>query len=66
MMRQVGLSIEERRAQFLRQFPNKQISITQYRKVYKKHYIRKKKIKITKIMDDTLRRRIKKTSAQTA
>lgn len=56
---QIGLSIEERRAQFLRRYPEKQIGTTKYRSIYQAHHIRKKKIRITKLVDDTLKRRIK-------
>jgi len=58
LIQQVGLTIAERRAQFLRRYPDRQISITKYRSIYQRHHVRKKKIRITKINDVNRERRI--------
>ena len=58
MRSQVGLSIAERRAQFLHRYPDRQISTTKYWTLYRRHRIRKKKIRITKINDENRERRI--------
>ena len=60
MMQQVGLTIGERRAQFLRRYPDRQISESQYWRLYRKHHVRKKKIRITKVNDADRERRIRR------
>ena len=60
LIQQVGLTIAERRAQFLRRYPDRQISESKYWKLYRKHNVRKKKIKITKINDANRERRIRR------
>ena len=57
---QVGLSLSERRAQFLRLYPDKQVSVTTYRSIYRRHHIRKKKIRITKLNDASRETRIRR------
>ena len=46
----VGLSLEERRVMFHRQFPDKRISIYRLRKAYREAGIKLKKIQTTKIV----------------
>ena len=60
MIKQVGLSIAEHRAQFLNLYPDRQISERKYWSIYKRYHIRKKKIRITKINDANRERRIRK------
>ena len=60
MIQQVGLTIGERRAQFLRRYPDRQISESQYWRLYRKHHVRKKKIRITKVNDADRERRIRR------
>jgi len=60
MIQQVGFTIGERRAQFLRRFPDRQISESQYWRLYRKHHVRKKKIRITKVNDANRERRIRR------
>ena len=43
------MSLDERAADLTRHFPNKKISTTKLWYIYKKHRVRKKKIRITKI-----------------
>ena len=57
---QVGMTIAERRAQFLRRWPDRQISESKYWSLYRKHHVRKKKIRITKINDANRERRIRR------
>ena len=59
-LQQLGLSIAERRAQFLHRWPDRQISVTKYRSIYQRHHIRKKKIRITKINTPDRERRIRR------
>ena len=60
------MTIEKRALDFMKHFPDKKICTTKLRGIYLKHKIRRKKIKVTKLIDDKLRRRIKKLTAQSA
>ena len=46
---QIGMTLEERTADFSRAYPNKKISPTTLWNIYKRHRVRKKKVKVTKI-----------------
>ena len=43
------MSIAERAADFTREYPNKKISPSTLRRIYQKHRVCRKKIKVTKI-----------------
>lgn len=60
LKRQTGMPLGERLAMFLSKFPDKKISLTTFSRIYKKHQIRNKRIKITKCPDRVVRLRIKK------
>ena len=51
------MSLDERTADFMKSFPNKKISSSTLKNIYKKHTVRKKKVRITKIPN---RKEIKK------
>ena len=55
------MNLEERAADFTRNFPNKRISHETLRKIYVKNQVRKKKIRVTKIPNKKESKRIKKT-----
>ena len=57
---QVGKSLEERAADFMRVFPSKRMSSTRLHRIYRDHKVRKKKVRITKILNRKLRRNLKK------
>ena len=57
--RQIGYSLAERSADFMSIFPAKKLAPKKLQSIYKKHKIRKKKVKITKILDDVQRRKIR-------
>jgi hypothetical protein len=59
---QIGLSLEHRVAQFMHRFPGKKISTSTLWHLYAKHKVRRKKIKVTKLANTRLRRRIEKQS----
>ena len=59
---QIGMSLSERAADFSRKFPTKKISHETLRTIYKKNYIKKKKVKVTKITNRKERKRIKQTA----
>jgi transposase len=59
---QIGMSLEHRVAQFMHRFPGKKISATTLGNLYAKHKVRRKKIKVTKLANTRLRRRIEKQS----
>ena len=48
-----------RAADFMKRFPDKKLAPKKLQSVYKKHKIRKKKIKNTKILNDIQRRKIR-------
>ena len=60
------MTIECRAQDFVKHFPDKMLCTTKLRGIYLKHKIRRKKIKVTKLINETLRRRIKKLTAQSA
>ena len=51
---QVGLSLELRTQEFMQRFPTKKICIQTLRKLYVKFKIKRKKIKITKLVNENL------------
>ena len=51
LKRQTGMALGVRLAEFLSKFPEKKISLTTFCRIYKKHQIRNKRIKITKLPD---------------
>lgn len=53
------MTLKERVAQLKQRYPNKKLSATTLSRLYKKHKIRKKKIKITKIPNRKQRAKIK-------
>jgi transposase len=57
------MALGVRLAEFLHKFPEKKISLTTFCRIYKKHQIRNKRIKITKLPDRVVRLRIKKQTA---
>jgi len=63
LKRQTGMALGVRLAEFLSKFPEKKISLTTFCRIYKKHQIRNKRIKITKLPDRVVRQRIKKQTA---
>ena len=58
---QIGMTLEERTADFTRAYPNKKISPTTMWKIYKKHKVRKKKVKVTKIPTKKERKKIQRS-----
>ena len=54
------MTIEERAADFVRNYPEKSLKRTRLIKIYKEYKIKKKKIKITKIINRKQRQKIKK------
>jgi len=52
------MSLCERAADFRRSYPNKKISSTTLKNIYQKNIIRKKKVRITKIPDRKLKKKI--------
>ena len=44
--------MKERAADFMRTFPEKKLCYTKLAKIYREHKVRKKKIKITKVLND--------------
>ena len=52
------MSLEDRAADFTRVYPNKKISRSTLGLIYKKHRVRKKKIKVTKIPTKKERKKI--------
>ena len=54
------MSAPERAADFMRVFPAKKLSTTRLLNIYKKHKVRKKKVVITKLVNETQRKRIKR------
>ena len=55
------MSLDERAADLTRNFPNKKISTTKLWCIYKKHMVRKKKIRITKLPNRHEMKRIKRS-----
>ena len=47
------MSADERAADFMRVFPAKKLSRTRLLNIYKKHKVRKKKVVITKLVNET-------------
>ena len=45
------MTLDERVSDFSRLFPNKKISSTTLSRIYKRNFVRKKKVRITKIPD---------------
>jgi hypothetical protein len=60
LTRQIGMTLEERTLYFMLKYPSKKICTQTLSRLYAKHKIRRKKIKITKLLTPVLRRRIKK------
>jgi hypothetical protein len=58
LKQQIGMSLDLRVAQFMNRFPGKRISATTLWHLYDKHKVRRKKIKVTKLPNTRLRRRI--------
>ena len=61
---QVGMTLEERVADFSKAYPEKKISSSTLERIYKKHYIRKKKVKVTKIPNRKERKKITRSIAE--
>ena len=57
---QVGKSLEERAADFMRVFPSKRMSSSRLQRIYKEHKVRKKKVRITKILSRRQRLKLRK------
>ena len=55
------MSLDERAADFVRTFPHKKVSSTTLATIYKKHTIRKKKVRVTKIPNRKERKKISLT-----
>ena len=53
------MSLEERSADFMRQFPGKKLCPKKLQSVYKKNKIRKKKIRKTKVLTAVQKRKIR-------
>jgi hypothetical protein len=66
LTRQIGMTLEERTLYFMLKYPSKKICTQTLTRLYAKHKIRRKKIKITKLLTPVLRRRIKKQTAEMA
>ena len=49
LKRQVGMTLAERAADFIRSFPLKKTSPTTLNRIYKRNNVRKKKVKVTKV-----------------
>ena len=43
------MSLDERASDFMRTYPNKKISSSSIKNIYRKHMVRKKKVRVTKI-----------------
>ena len=56
----MGKSLEERAADFMRVFPSKSMSSSRLQRIYKKITVRKKKVRITKILNRRQRRKLKR------
>ena len=52
------MSLDERAADFVKAFPHKKVSSTTLATIYKKHTIRKKKVRVTKIPNRKDRKKI--------
>jgi hypothetical protein len=63
---QIGMSLDLRVASFMNRFPGKKISATTLWHLYFKHRVRRKKIRVTKLANTRLRRRIEKQSQHMA
>ena len=55
---QIGRSLEERAADFTRVFPTKRLGRSKLSRIYRDQKVRKKKVKITKILNQRQRRKI--------
>jgi len=55
---QVGLSLKLRTLEFKKRFATKRICTTSLRNLYRKHKIKRKKIKVTKLVNPNLQRKI--------
>ena len=64
LKRQIGMSLAERAADFSRCFPSKKISSTTLARIYKKHAVRKKKVRVTKLPNKKERKKIKRSTEQ--
>ena len=62
LKRQIGMSLAERAVDFSRSFPDKKICATTLWHIYKKHGIRKKKVKVTKLPTKKERKRIQRST----
>ena len=51
--------MDERAAQFMARYPAKKLSRQRLSQIYKKNKVRKKKIRVTKIMDEIQRRKVR-------
>ena len=54
------MTLNERAQDFLSRFPEKRLCVQKLRKIYNDHKIRRKKIKITKLLNSKQRKKIKK------
>ena len=61
LKRQIGMTLEERTADFTRVYSNKKISTSTLWNIYKKHRVRKKKVKVTKIPNRKESKKIKRS-----
>ena len=61
---QIGMTLAERATDLTRYYPNKKISTTTLRMIYKKHKVRKKKVKVTKIPTKRERKKIQRSIKQ--
>ena len=55
------MTLEERTADFTRAYPNNKISSSTLWNIYKKHRVRKKKVKVTKIPNRKESKKIKRS-----
>ena len=58
---QIGMTLAERATDLSRAYPNKKISTTTLRNIYKKHRVQKKKVKVTKIPTKKERKKIQRS-----
>ena len=54
------MSLEERAADFMRVFPTRKLSKSRLHRIYKKYRVRRKKVKITKVLNNRQRKRIQR------
>ena len=58
------MTLAERTTDLTRVYPNKKISTTTLSNIYKKHKVRKKKVKVTKIPTKKERKKIQRSIKQ--